>query len=104
MNVDCRHGQMVVLGELVKSVNTCHALFDHAPHVLGSPRELGQEAVSGVSSVVKDHCRLPARRLGDRGQISLATCGVNVWGYDLPLGIGQCTTRTLLLSVLSMQI
>ena len=32
-------------------------------------------------------------------------CGVNEWGiYDLPLGIGRCTTRTLPLSVLSMQI
>ena len=64
MDVDGGHGEMVLLGQLVESVNPRHTLLYHTPHVLGCPGELGEEPVSGIPSVVQDHRWLPPRCLG----------------------------------------
>ena len=63
MDVEGGHGEAVFLGELVETVDSCHTLFYHTSHVLGGPRELGQEAVSGVSPIVQYHGGLPTSAL-----------------------------------------
>ena len=69
MNIDGGHGQLVLLRQLVQPMYPCHALLHHPPHVLGCPGELGQETVSGISSIVQDHCRLPTCCLGEGGEV-----------------------------------
>ena len=61
--IDGRHGQTIILCQLVETMDTSDTLLHHTSHVLGSTRELVEESVSHVATVVQYHSGLPTRAL-----------------------------------------
>ena len=59
VDIDGRHGELVLLGELVEAVYSSDALLHDASHVLRHTGELAEQAVRGVTSVVQQDVGLP---------------------------------------------